>query len=398
MKSSKAPRFILAAALLSACAGPRLKLGLLPNGEVIDAVGSALIDSSNLEETRRKALADAQSQAVGEVVGVEVSAKTRVQNAVAINSQILSKSAGYIRQFQVLKEWKDPPLYKVKIRALVAYDEVRSDLKSAGILREPQIGNPRVAVLLTETAKGFDAPTFADDGLTQSFLDQGFRVVDRSDLMAAEAQAVAQNVANGDVSGVGNLGKKLDAEILVFGSVEGSQIQDPNFGGMISVRATLSAKAYQAQTGEVLASADVARSGFSATDGESVMKSFKASGKAAGEKLGPKILDALKRASFAELSVQGVSDLGVLKNFEDGLSSLPDAGDVYLRSFSDSRADIEVELKNASAQDLARQIEKIPGLSAQVISVTDQNLTVALGSSSGATPPQASALPKGKAP
>src|SRR5581483_5351447 len=63
--------------ILSGCgAGSRLKVGAAPEGEVIEAVGEVMNDPSNIEETRKKSLVDAQKKAVEMVVGLHLSAKT----------------------------------------------------------------------------------------------------------------------------------------------------------------------------------------------------------------------------------------------------------------------------------------------------------------------------------
>ena len=366
-----------AAALLalSGCASTRLKVGRTPEGEVIDAVGETPNDATDVDGTKRRARFDAQKNAVERVVGVQVSARTQVDKALLIDSKILTRSDGYVKKYDVLKEWIEPPLYRIRIRALVSYQQIADDLRDAGILEQPHVGNPRVAVLLNENVKGGDeAGSFGGDAL----MTRGFRVVERADLMAAKATEVQKEVDHGDTSHMASLGKTLDAEILVFGSVDGAPLENTGLEGMISIRATLSAKAYKAESNEVLASSAKAASGLDAARGPAVMKAFGNAGKAAGEEMAQAILDALKKKAFVSVTVSGLDGIEQLKRVEDAVSHVPGVQDIYLRSFRGSNAQLEVRIRDVTTQEIARALERVQDLKAKVEGVTGESLNVTL--------------------
>src|SRR5271157_4035458 len=187
--------FIASGILIAGCGGKsRLKVGQAPEGEIVEAVGEVMIDPNNLEDTKKRSLVDAQKKAVEMVVGLHLSAKTMVEKSVLIESNILARTEGYIRKYDILKEWQEPPLYKTRIRAYVLTQQIADDLKALGLLKEPQVGYPRVAVVLAESAPGTymkSDVTPAADALTQALLTQGYRVVDRSALNANNALSVA---------------------------------------------------------------------------------------------------------------------------------------------------------------------------------------------------------------
>ncbi len=338
-------------------------------------MGAVLYDASSLEETRRKSLVEAMRNAVERVVGVQVPAKTMVSKAVLIDSKILIRSRGYVRKYDVLRRWKEGPFYKTKIRALVAAQDLANDLTAAGILGEPQVGNPRVSVLLTETVPGSTVPiSVAADALVAALIAKGFRAVDRAELASAQGVSVLNEVAHGDTRRVAPLGNKLDAEILIFGSVTGSKIGNKALGGLISIRAVLAAKAYKSQTREVLASVEEVASGLDATERAAAMKAFALAGQEAGGFMGPEILGALRRRAYASVVVEGLKNIGQIKKIEDALSRFPGVGEVYLRSYADGLARIDVGISGVSTQELAAVLEKVSGLGLRVRGMTDQTV------------------------
>src|SRR4029077_19502202 len=113
------------------------------------------------------------------VVGVYVSAKTRVDKAVAVENNILTNANGYIKKYEVLSEGRSGDYYKVRIRALVSTQKLRDDMDAIGLLRQPAIGNPRVALLVHEwIGEHRDQGGNATRELTQGLLNKGFQVVE----------------------------------------------------------------------------------------------------------------------------------------------------------------------------------------------------------------------------
>src|SRR5579864_3810002 len=135
---------------LNGCAHSRIKSSKSSEGEVVEAEGTAPYRADDLPGTKAAALAAAQRSAVELVVGVYVSARTKVDKAVAIEQYILTKADGYVKRYEILSEGRSGDWYKVRIRALVSTQSIHDDLDSLGLLRQAQVGNPRVAILLHE--------------------------------------------------------------------------------------------------------------------------------------------------------------------------------------------------------------------------------------------------------
>ncbi|MEK7390270.1 MAG: hypothetical protein AAB036_11300 [Elusimicrobiota bacterium] len=108
------------AAELTGC-GRALFRGGPGKGRVVEAEGWTPIDSANPLETKRRAIAEAQKNAVEQVMGVSVSATTKVEAAVTSEQKILANIGGYIRNYEILSEREEEGFLKIRIRALVLF-------------------------------------------------------------------------------------------------------------------------------------------------------------------------------------------------------------------------------------------------------------------------------------
>jgi hypothetical protein len=338
-------RAVLAAVLLACGCAPksRLKLGAAPEGEVVEAVGEVMNDPSNLADTKQRSLVDAQKKAVEMVVGLHLSAKTMVEKSLLIQSNVLARSEGYIRKYDVLKEWLEAPLYKTRIRAYVSTRQIADDLKALGLLKEPQVGYPRVSVALAGDTGA------AASAMSQSLLDAGYRV-------SAEPR---------------------EAEVQIAGEAKPELFEARAFGGLVSYRATVSARATKAQTNELLLTVSQTAPGLEATPAAASAKALAAAGKLAGDELAQKLARQLFERSFAQVVVSGLPDLNRVQALERALTAAPGAGDVWLRSFSGGEARLDVQLKDGTASGVASSLEKDPALKLKVLGVTQNTIQAA---------------------
>ena len=130
---------------LAGCASGRLEVGPAKDGEVVEAEGWSPVDASDPLGTKKRSLAEAQKKAVEKVVGVYISAKTRVSQAVSVNQNILANVQGYINKYEIVGEKQEEGFYKTRIRALVRYQAVGKDLDRLGLIRpDAPPGNPSV--------------------------------------------------------------------------------------------------------------------------------------------------------------------------------------------------------------------------------------------------------------
>lgn len=366
---------------LTGCASSKsqLKVGETAEGEVVEAEGlAAIVD--DLLGVKRAALNDAKKDAVEKVIGVLISAKTIVDKAVTIQQNILAKTDGYVKKYEILKEGKEEDgIYHCHIRALVSFKEVKDDLQSSDILKEPAVGNPRVAILIDELieAEGGGegtSSTACSDALAQGLIDQGYKVVDRSEMAAIRvAEATRELLAGNTDKALKPIVQKLDAEVVVVGKVRTKLLTASGLGGLISYRGSFSGKAIRAQTGQILAAVTSQGSGLDAVSDAAAEKSLVSMGKAASKELGERAKIELAKRSSVLVTVRGV-DLNSLGAVKNAITLIPGVKDIYTRSFASGVAEMDINVMTATAQTIGDVLSKDASLKLQISNMTADSL------------------------
>lgn len=358
---------------LSACGGgssSRLRAGKTLEGEVVEAEGQVPYNSSDLGGTRNAALAAAQRAAVELVVGVYVSGKTKVDKSVAVESNILSKSEGLIKRYEILNEGRSGEWYKMRIRALVSTKEIREKLDAMSLLRSPAVGNPRVTILLQEFVGEKEEKSLpATRALTQALLDRGYKVVEpptsaKRDEDAAEvARTMSHNVADVLLAGLAR------AQSLGYGTKD--------LGGMASYRSSVVFRVIEVGSGEVITTVNETASGLEATRELAAQKSLAEAAKLASKGLDGLAQELTKRA-HAEITINGLTSFEALSNLQKGLLKLNGVRDVYLRSYKQEAgiAKLDVLIDQLGPQELADQAARIGGPSWSVFQVTGRSINL----------------------
>lgn len=368
------------AGVFSGCAGgqPKLKVGAAVDGEVVEAEGMAAM-TGDLLAVKRAALEDARKAAVEKVVGVLISARTMVDKAITIQQSILAKTSGYVKNYEILKEGQQADgIYHTKIRALVSFKEVKDDLLAADLLQAPAVGNPRVAILLDEKMEGSEEQSTAcSDALAQAMIEKGYKVVDRSELAAIRVAEATRDLLSGNMDkALKPIVQKLNAEVVITGKATTQLLTTQGLGGLISYRGSITAKALKAQTGDILATVTTQGSGLDATKDVAAQKALAQVGKNAGQDFGSRIASELLRKSNVLITVTGLSGLDKLSQVKGELLKTSGVSDIYMRSFSQDLAELEVKVNNISAADLAQALTKNPLLGAQIVSQTQDSLEI----------------------
>ena len=359
-------RRLAAAALLAAAAalpagGGHGRLRQIPGeqGEVVEAEGWAPMDAADPLGTKRRSLADAEKKAVEEVVGVYVSAKTRVDAAVNVDQRILANVDGYIRRYALLGERAEDGFLKTRIEALVLYKKVGEDLKQLGLTRPPPPpGNPRVAVLVRVLGAADDAPGVqAAQGLRAALLKRGFLVVDPDERAYAGPKSTEAASAAG-------------ADLVVRGEAEVQATEDPRLGGFHSERARFSVEAFKPKTGEVLANCSREASAVDPSQSAAAGKALSIAADMVGAALAQELSSLLKSRIALVVRVEGLKGLDEVQKIVQDLRLDPGVAAAALSDFRDGRAEIQVATDEVAGEELARMLTRGRGLGLSMLSVS----------------------------
>ena len=349
-RSSLGLLFLLPVFLFSACAGGRLRLGSGEKGEVVEAEGWAPLDAQDLLGSKQRSLAEAQKKSVERVVGVYISAKTRVAQAVNVDQNILAKVGGYIKKYDVLWERQEEGFYKTRIKALVLYQKVGEDLRNLGLMRpEAPPGNPKVVVLLGTSGEYAQAKDDrAAQGVRRGLLERGYSVVDRNDPGAFSSRKST------DAATALKVGKDMGADIVVRGEAQVYALKDLRLGGFHSYRARVSLEALKPATGEVAAAKVHEASALDPAPEIAAGKALESAGLLAGEALASELAEGLRSRTSVSLRVSGLSSLEGVQRMAEDVRLLPEVMTVTLASF-DKRigAELTVVTEGMAGDELA---------------------------------------------
>ncbi|MFI5349567.1 MAG: hypothetical protein ACHQ2Z_08495 [Elusimicrobiota bacterium] len=189
------------------CAGPDPRAAYGRREISVVAEGWAPLVDGDTPSARRRALAEAQKKAVEKAVGVTVRARTRVDDAVNVKQSIEANLGGTIRRYEVTSEGEEGGFFKVRIRAVVIYQEMKPDL--------PERSASRLSIHIS-SEKAAGAVRSALSSRDYELLDDDAR-----------------------------------ADVAVTGVVETRGLADPRLGGFYSYTAKVSLTAANLRSGKV---------------------------------------------------------------------------------------------------------------------------------------------------
>lgn len=348
-----------------------------PGTTAVDATGVAVISGDNSALARDSAIGDALRKAVEQAIGTIVSSETMVANYQVLSDNVYTKTQGYIKSYDVVKEWQVSGLYQVLVRAVVETGPLKDDLSALGVL-QMKAGRPKVLFLIAEKNIGQKYYHFwwwgkseykgetvdisaAETAMKEAFVTNGFTVVDTGrpeDISVTDAYRVADLSA----AEAKEIGKAVNAEVVVYGKAVAKE--GPAAGGTVvtAYLADVTAQAVRVDDGVVLAVSGghgVSRNISDISGGTEAITR-------ASQELAGKLIDQITArwtagVNLVTITLSGISDYQRLIDFKNALKGrVRGVSAVYQRKYSDGEAVFEVETK-ASAQDIADDISRIAG-------------------------------------
>jgi hypothetical protein len=347
-----------------------------PGEEVVtvEAEGEANVIPGNKLNTREMSLSSAQKNAIEKAVGVLVSGQMIVSQARLIEDQVYSKTAGYLKSWDVLSEREEDGIYKTKIRAKVKMGDMRKDLDGLGMMiKTKKVGNPRVMILVDEKVDGKPSESkTVETGLASQLLEKGYKVVDADQLAEIRNQEQALKALSGDLGEAAELGKRFGAEIALVGSIDAKLISGGGkgdsaagavLGDMFSYRGRLNLKAVKTSSGQMVLAVSKEGNGMDITQENAASRCLADLSETAGGELSEKLAPALWEGAEIQIAVSGVKDFETMQKIVAAIRACDGVRNVLTRSFAAGEAVLDTELYGGNANTLAAQLEgrsKIP--------------------------------------
>ena len=231
-----------------------LLLAALAGGQDLD------VEATGWGPTIEAAHRAADRAAVEKGIGLVVTSETEIQDFQTRRDVVLTRTEGAVRASEIVAKSQGPDgAWEVSVKARVSRIRLRDDLRALRILRAA-VGRPRIALLLQTSPEGLPgADGVAASALVRALRDREFEVVEPSEALRAKwARRLAR--AGEATTGIATaMGSDLGAEVVLAGkaqAVAADLSSHPYFRntGMNSVSGTVSLRAVDVQTREILAS------------------------------------------------------------------------------------------------------------------------------------------------
>ncbi len=337
--------------------------------EVVRADGMSAITNNDIIDAKKRALADAEKNAVEMTVGVYVNAATRVEKAIMVDQQILAKTNGYIKKYKILSEGREGDLYKIRIEALVKIEEVNKDLADLGLKAPPQVATTslKIAVVIQDRIDGNnDNDGVGENALADKLINLQYKIVSTEELARATKSMQANDLANDTVQQQ-KVGGLLKADVLIAGYDTAAFNTDQGLGGMVSYRANIAFKVIKIKQAALIYSNSFSSGGVGTTKDSAAKESLKRAAQVAAEDLVRVLDERLRSFNFITVTVKNVADLNQLNSVIKGLQGMVEVKDAQADSFAEGTASIKVASDLANTAVIAN---KLPSL------VKDLNIKV----------------------
>lgn len=330
--------------------------------EIVRATGIAAVINDDLVEAKKRALADAQKNAVEMTVGVYVNAATRVEKAIMVDQQILAKTNGYIKKYKILSEGKENEFYKLTIEALVKIEDINKDLSILGLHAPPSPTSStlRIALFIQDTVDGNTGGRMTSENiLAEKLLNLQYKVIDANEFaMAAKNLQTVDLYNNADQQKrIGNL---LNADVLILGKAASSFNTDQGLGGLVSYRATISFRVIKVKESALLYANSVSSGGVSVTREDAAQEALKRTAELAAAELLKLLEQRLKAFNYLTITIRNIADLNQLSDIIKRLQGMIEVKYAQTDSFHTGIAIIKIGADPSLTHTIAKKLESTP--------------------------------------
>ncbi len=267
------------------------------------AEGSAAL-SPGMDKTvvREQAIRDALRNAVEQGVGIFVGSTTLVRSHMVDFDKIFTQAAGYVRRYNVINEWTDNGVFRVKVVAEIGMGKLQSDLMAVETFKS-LVDYPTIMVIGKESIDGSLAENsrLAQTAIESMLTENGYDLKDRAQIEALNIDKIKQATSPEEISAVA---RKLGADIIIDYDAEATFAGEDNIYGMRTFFYTgvVNYRVIKASTARnIIAGSVRVRRGAEGRP-SAAQAALHYAGKSAGEKLKAEIL----RSWASEVLEQGV--------------------------------------------------------------------------------------------
>jgi hypothetical protein len=335
-----------------------------PSGEAKEVEGIGIAAGKG-QGAYDQALARALRNAVERSVGVMVTSESLVKNFQLLEDSIYSHVQGYVKEYEVTEDNKgEGDVYRVKVKAKVLQTQLESDLQGIKVLMQAK-GNPKTMVVLEEKLDDtFSTGKPATHMIEEFFSSKAFQLVDESQVADLKDMTSTDPTAEQTQS----LKSRYGADLILKGSASSQLASQTTAYGVpvYAYSATLSLKAFQADTGAILASFTETTLGRAGSANEASQKALTQAFEKNRDAFIQSILEAWRNSvlntteimvTFSKCSADKRTAIMTGLKSVDGVKNIAD------KNYQNSTSELSLEVDGSAASTLDQKIvESIPGL------------------------------------
>ena len=292
---------------------------------------------------RQDALRDAFRKAVEDTIGIYVHSETQVQNYRVTKDEILARSQGFVRNYDILSERQVGGQTELTVRVDVDDTPNSNLLNSLKII--PLTGNPRIAVVISDQQVGSYVENHtAETGVVNALLNAGFtRVVDQKQIEKVRQGHTLAAAYGGDRTLLLHDLNTLGIDYLVLGEAFSETATRLAGSDVLAARARVDVKLVKADTGEILGAKGVYASGVDTSEAIAGKKAIEKAGVSVGQYVAGQLLNTgsnTVQALQLQAQVRGFEQVSALVQ---ALKAIPGMQNVYTRDYANGLATLDLD-------------------------------------------------------
>ncbi len=330
--------------------------------------------SPDKAKARDDALVDAQRRVIEQAVGLFIKSDTLVQNTVLVEDTIYRHSSGYVHSYKVLSESYADGESRVKIEAEVAVGKIEEDLQDIAE-RLRVAGSPRIIVDVA-------GPRAAATKITEMLVDNGFKVLDSSQLTQARWVMAVRMLRDRKTHAAETLALQDAADVVITGVASLKPLGKPELQSETTLdfyRAdgTLDVRAVRTYTAEVLCAGVTKVRKIAFEQAQANEDAVNAAAETwVGKNLGKLVKAAVDPAHEYSVFVTGCRQPD-LDSIDSQLRDLRFVRATRLRAFDKDLAQMEVDFAG-TAKNLAREMSAFKNPRLVVDTITSNTIRVGI--------------------
>lgn len=334
--------------------------------------GDIIILAEGYGSSRQDALLKAKREAIEIGIGTVLISQTEIRNFEIKKDIILSRTKGYVKKYDILREEKQPDdVFYLKIKAVVSLASIKEDLAALKILLE-SMDKPRMMVMIEEDGKS------AENAILDYLTEKEFELVDASVVAALmhKEDSLIKRATEGNPVAAAKIGAANGAEYVIIGKVTKSLMKSAllDKAGMKSIQANITAKVVNCSNAKIIASKSAHSASCHASEDIARAKATQKAAKSLMdrslfEKIISSFQSSINNGITIDVTIKNVDNFKIQKAVKKVIGELPGIVSVNSRSFGQGQLKLSIVYKG-SADSFS---EKIDGktVKEKELSVTD---------------------------